>query len=66
MVSVEVSASSTTTSSIGTFQASAVTWANTVSCPWPIGQAPVATTILPEASIFTVAPSNGPTPVPSV
>ena len=60
-----VSASEMTTSSGATFHRSATIWEKIVSIPWPCAQAPDPTYTLPEGSIRTVAPSNGPTPVPS-
>ena len=65
MAIAAVSASDITTSSGSTRQMSATTCAKIVSIPWPWGQAPDDTKILPEGSIRTIALSKGPTPVPS-
>ena len=60
-----VSPPTTVTQSSGTPSASAATWANVVSWPWPAEAAPVATLTRPARSSLTVAPSKGPIPVPS-
>ena len=65
MAIAAVSASAITTSSGMTCQASATTCEKIVSMPWPCGQAPEVTKILPDGSMRTSALSNGPTPVPS-
>jgi hypothetical protein len=55
----------TRTRSMGTSRASAQTWAKEVWWPWPWAEDPVPTVTVPWASTVTVAPSNGPMPVPS-
>ena len=41
------------------------TRAMVVTCPWPWGVAPVVTRTFPDDSTWTIAPSYGPSPVPS-
>ena len=52
----EVSSLTTATRSSGTPRVSATIMASTVSLPWPISLAPVASVTRPKSSIFTVAP----------
>ena len=65
MAIAAVSASVTTTSSILQPSRSATIWASVVRVPWPWLVAPVATATLPFGMMRTVAPSYGPSPVPS-